>query len=165
MSSTVARNKLTALVGTFDVHEVLAPSPSMPEGGTARARSVSRLECGGLFVVTDYAQLQDDEVVFCGHGVYGYDAHESCYTMYWFDSATPRGFVPPARGTWKDDTLTFVRHAEHGWGRYTYRFADDGYQFRLETSPDGETWSVLMNSVYTRTASRGFQEPTAPWKS
>ena len=150
MSATAPRDKLLALVGTFAVQETLEPSPSMPDGGVAAATSVTRMECAGRFAITDYAQLDDGEVVFAGHGVYGYDAQQACYTMYWFDSATSGGFVDVARGSWQDDTLTFVRDGENGWGRYTYTFVDGGYTFRLERSSDGQEWSTLMSSVYTR---------------
>jgi len=149
VSAIALRDKLSALVGTFTVRETLEPSPSMPDGGTATATSVTRMDCAGRFAVTDYTQLEHGEVVFAGHGVYGYDPHEDCYTMYWFDSATPGGFVNVARGSWQDDTLTFVRESGEGWGRYTYKFADGGYAFRLERSSDGQEWSTLMSSVYT----------------
>ncbi len=150
MPTTDPRDKLRALTGTFTVRETLAPSPSEPGGSTASAKSVTRMDCGGRFAIADYAQLEAGEVVFAGHGVYGYDAKQGCYTMYWFDSATPGGFINPARGSWQGDTLTFVREGEDSWGRYTYEFADDGYTFRLERSTDGQQWSTLMRSVYTR---------------
>lgn len=124
----------------------------MPDGGTASATSVTRMDCAGRFAIADYAQLDNGKVAFAGHGVYGYDPGERRYTMYWFDSATHGGFVTPARGTWKANTLTFVREGEDGWGRYTYDFTDDGYTFRLERSADGNTWSTLMDSIYTRTS-------------
>lgn len=141
---------LHRMIGEFEISETLAPSPWMPQGGSATARSHTRLDCGGLFVVAEYEQFDGETTNFSGHGVYGYDAAEDCYSMYWFDSMTPRGFVTPAKGRLEGDTLTFVRHGDGHHGRYTYRFDDEGYTFRLEQSDDGETWTVMMDSVYRR---------------
>jgi len=145
-----AHAKLERLLGVFEVDETLAPSPGMPEGGTTRARSTSTLDCGGRFVVTEYAQLDGEQVTFEGHGVYGYDPDEDCYTMYWFDSMTPGGFTTPARGTWDGDTLVFRSERPGRHGRYTYQFNEAGYTFQLEQSEDGQRWTPLMSSVYRR---------------
>ena len=108
------------------------------------------MDLSDLFLITDYQQFRGEEVTFRGHGVYGYDPETDRYSMYWFDSMTGGGFIVPARGTWVGDTLVFQREGPTGHGRYTYVVGEKGYEFKMEHSPDGETWNVLMTSVYQR---------------
>lgn len=127
------------------------PTPWAPEGGKADGVMDIRLGCNDLFLVSDYTQLKDGKPGFIGHGVYGWDAKESCCTMYWFDSMTPGGFVTPARGTWEGDVLTF-RHREPQHVRYVYTFGGDGsLAFRIEMSQHGDAWKCFMEAKYTTT--------------
>jgi hypothetical protein len=137
---TESHRRLHQLVGTFEV---------AVEGG-GHARATTRLGPGGLFVVADFEQLEGDRVVFAGHGTYGYDADESCYTMYWFDSMTSGGFVTPARGSWTDEGLVFRSEVGGRHGRYTYRFSPEGYTFELAHAPDGQRWTTAMTCHYRR---------------
>ena len=144
--------KLQALVGKWVGEEKLHPSPWDPKGGPAVAKVESRLSVGGFFLITDYTQERDGKVSYEGHGVYGWDGREHCYTMHWFDSMGGGSCSAlPAKGTWEGNTLTFQQQSEMGHGRYIYVFEGDGrYSFRIEQSQDGKQWMTFMDSRYTR---------------
>ena len=143
---TPHHRRLHRLLGTFSVEQTLA------DGSTSPARAHTRMGPGERYVIADYEQHHEGRLVFSGHGVYGYDPDEACFTMVWFDSATSDGFTEPARGQWHDDnTLAFVRTTPHGRGRYTYRFTERGYTFELAHAHADEPWSVVMTCIYTPT--------------
>lgn len=147
---TEAHARLAALAGDWEGEETLHPAPWMPEGGTARGRFTNRVVLGGFNLVNVYAQTRGGQVVFEGHGVYGYDAERQRYTMYWFDSSggDPGGPVP---GRWEGDTLTFERRSEGGPShRYVYVVSDESFLFRIEASRDGGTWTCMMEGTYHR---------------
>lgn len=132
------------------------PSQWAPQTKTSVGRSRSRMDLGGLFLIVNYEQEVDGEVSFRGHGVYGWDPRRESYTMHWFDSM---GYPPGgmALGTWEGDTLTFESKSEHGHSRYVYVHPEPGrYEFRIESSPDGETWSTVMESTMRREADQGL---------
>jgi hypothetical protein len=142
--------KLKALVGNWKAQETMAPSPWDPKGGEAEASSVAKLGLDGMFVIAEYEQQRGGHVTYRGHGVFGWDAGQKSYTMYWFDSmgSDPGG---PARGSWEGDTLTFQMQSKMGHSRYTYRFRSaDEYAFEIHMSRDGETWNRWIDSVYRR---------------
>ena len=141
---------LERLVGTWRGNEVMSPMAWSPEGSTADGVLEARMHCGGLFLVMDYVQLKDGKPGFTGHGVYGWDEGEQCYTMHWFDSMTPGGFIKPVRGTWQGDVLTFTSSSpQHA--QYVYTFGADGtLAFRIEGSTDGKSWQPFMEAKYRR---------------
>jgi hypothetical protein len=147
---SAAHARLAQLVGSWEGVERLYPSPWMPEGGTATGRFESRM-IGAYFLVQDYEQRHDDEVMFRGHGTYGYDAATDTYTMYWADSAGPA--PAPAAGPWVGDTVTFQNRSPMGHHRYVYQVVDaDRFRFRMESSTDGERWSPMLEGEYRRRA-------------
>jgi hypothetical protein len=100
-------------------------------------------------LINDYTEERDGQVMFRGHGVYGYDPKRERYTMHWFDSMG----MPPNEtlGTWEGNTLTFQNRGEMGHGRYTYVIENDGsYRFRIDTSKDGQEWIPMMEGHYRR---------------
>ena len=152
---TEHHEKLRALTGSWSGEETMFPSAWDPQGKTAVGRLESRLDLDGLFVVTDYEQERDGRITYRGHGVYGWDAGERCYTMYWFDTMTPGGFVQPARGRFDGSQLVFESSGPPGQGggrsRYVYDFESDGRTtFRIESSRDGTTWTPMMEGRYRR---------------
>ncbi|MCB9594407.1 MAG: DUF1579 family protein [Sandaracinaceae bacterium] len=142
--------RLAKLAGRWDATETMFPSPWDPAGGARRARTVNRLTIDGFFLLNEYEQEHEGAVVFRGLGIYGWDAQRERYSMYWVDSMG----APPSSavwGSWEADTLTFAHETPRGHTRYVYVFeADDRYVFRLESSPDGETWAPMMIGTYTR---------------
>lgn len=142
--------KLAMMAGTWVGEETMFPSPWDPKGGSANGKIEGRIGIDGFFLVTDYVQERGGQVTYRGHGVYGWDAQQACYTMHWFDSM---GCAPaePAKGQWLGNTLTFQNKSPMGHGRFTYNFDGEGrYTFRMEGSQDGTQWMTMMEGRYTR---------------
>ena len=147
---TEHHRKLSFLSGKWTAEETMYPSPWDPQGGKAAGRIESTVGMDGFFVVSDYVQERGGQVSYRGHGVYGYDATENCYTMHWFDSI---GCVPPspARGRFSGDSLTFEQRNPMGHSRYIYTLRGDGkYYFKIENSQDGKQWVTFMDAEYRR---------------
>lgn len=142
--------KLQSLAGTWTGEEKMHPSAWDPKGGQAKGRFESRLDLDGFFLTSDYVQERSGQVTYRGHGVFGYDPSERCYTMHWFDSmGSP--CATPARGTWVGNRLMFLQRTPMGHARYTYTFEEEGrYSFMMENSQDGERWAPMMEGKYSR---------------
>lgn len=144
--------KLKALVGKWTGDEKMHPSPWDPKGGDAKGIAESRLDLDGMFVVTEYRQERDGKVTYRGHGVFGWDARKSAYTMYWFDSMgnDPGG---PAIGTFEGSTLRFEMKSPMGHSRYEYVFEGEGkYAMSISMSPDGQSWKLWLESSWVRSS-------------
>ncbi len=142
--------KLQALAGNWTGDETIHPSPWDPKGGKATGSISSRIELDGFFLVSDYTEERGGQVSYRGHGIFGYDAQEKCYTMHWFDSmGSP--CPTPARGRWEGNRLAFEQRNPMGHSRYTYTMEGEGrYRFLIENSQDGKAWKPFMEGTYTR---------------
>ena len=142
--------KLQELAGTWTAEETMFPSPWDPAGGKASGRIESRHELDGFFVVADYVQERGGCTSYRGHGVYGWDPNQKCYTLHWFDSmGTPCG--EPMKGTWEGNRLVFQSKGPMGHSRLSYQFEGAGrYQFFMEGSQDGKQWAKMMEGTYTK---------------
>jgi hypothetical protein len=148
---TDEHRKLGAFVGTWRGEETLSPSPWDPKGGTATADWTAEFGCDGFFLLTHYAQSRGGRVTYRGHGVYGWDVHEKCYSMHWFDSMGDGGLQAGIKGTWEGNVLTYAHQTPRGHHRYVYTVENpDRYLFEIQYSPDGATWSSFIKGVYTR---------------
>jgi hypothetical protein len=155
MSSKITsqHQKLEALVGFWRGEETHHPSPWDEQGGHATATVEARMAIGGMFLISDYVQQRGGERSFLGHGVYGWDAKEGCYTMYWFDSS---GATPPARGQWQGFRLALENQSQWGYSRYVYEMVNaDRYIFRMETSPDRAVWQCFIEGRFDRVEEGG----------
>ena len=141
--------ELGRLAGTWEGEETVSPSPWSPQGGTATGRYHSRLALHDFFLLTDYEQEHEGAVTFRGHGIFGWDPDTARYVMYWFDSM---GFLPgePATGAWEGDTLTLTHVYERGHARYVWSVGDNELRMRIESSPDGQEWAVVLDGTYRR---------------
>ena len=147
---TDQHRKLSALAGTWSGQEKMNPSPWDAAGGTATAKIQTRVDLDGFYVTTDYVQERNGQVSYRGHGVFGYDPAEKCYTMHWFDSMG-MPCSTPARGKWEGNSLTFEQRSPMGHARYLYTFEKDGqYKFAIQNSQDGKQWATFMEGTYTR---------------
>jgi hypothetical protein len=139
---------LHRFAGQWIADETMHPTPWGP-GGKAEGRMEARVGADGFFVLTDYTQIRDGKASFHGHGVHGYDAQRG-HAWYWVDSM---GNVPaaPTWGHRDGDTLVYENEMPHGRGRYTFRFhGGDRYDFKMEHSQDGHTWTTFLESTYRR---------------
>jgi hypothetical protein len=144
---TEAHRRLAALAGRWSGEEILHPAPWQPERRTALGHFDNRVGIDGMFLINDYREERDGQVIFRGHGVYGWDAERERYTMYWFDSAG----VPPRQilGRWQGETLTF--EAEGPSVRYVYTVPGaDRFTFRIERLVEGERWEPVLEGDYRR---------------
>jgi len=142
--------KLHTLAGTWVGEETLNPSPWDPKGGPATARVETRVALDGFFVTTDYVQERGGQVSYRGHGVFGWDPSEKCYTLHWFDSmGSP--CPAPARGRLEGKRLTFEMSNPMGRSRYIYDLeSEKRYAFSIESSQDGKQWATFLTGKYTK---------------
>jgi len=142
--------RLKDLAGTWTAEETLFPSPWDPQGGKASGRFQSRMDLDGFFAIADYAQERGGHPSYRGHGVFGWDVEQKCYTLHWFDSmGTP--VSEPMKGTWEGNRLVFQHRSPLCHSRITYEFEKaDRYRFTMESSQDGEQWARMMEASYAR---------------
>jgi len=142
--------KLELFAGSWAGEEKIYPSPWDPQGGPAAGRMDSRIALDGFFLITDYVEERGGRVSYRGHGVYGWDPQDQCYTMHWFDGM---GSIPKvhAKGRWEGDVLTYQHQHERGHSRYIYELKGAGeYRFRIESSQDGKAWATFMEGTYRK---------------
>lgn len=147
---TEAHEFLSTFAGEWEGEEILHPSEWMKERRTATGRFSSKMILRGFFLAHEYSESRDGQVMFEGHGVYGWDGKRERYTMHWFDSM---GYPPgETLGTRDGDTLTFESGEGDRRSRYMYsRDGDDQLRFSIASSTDGgQTWSFMMEGTYTR---------------
>jgi hypothetical protein len=146
---TDGHRRLERLVGTWEGHETMHPSPWDPKGGPAVGRTTSRLALGGFALLSDYEQARDGRTTFTGHGVYTYDPGEDRYTLHWFDcmGSAPEVFT----GGFDDDVLTLGHGGPGMHVRMTWDLRHHGtLRSKMEMSEDGEAWHTLFESEYVR---------------
>jgi hypothetical protein len=147
---TEQHTRLQAFVGTWNGEDTLFPSPWDPHGGTATTTYSGRLAMNDFFVVGDDVQEREGYDVYRAHKVFGWDAAEQTYTLYFFDS-TGQNPAAPARGAWEGNRVTFQQATPTGYVRYSYTFTqDDEYTFQMSTSEDGEQWTPFIEGIYRR---------------
>jgi hypothetical protein len=147
---TEQHRKLETFSGTWTGEEKIYPSPWDPDGGPATGRMESRMGLEGFFLITNYTEEREGQVSYRGHGVYGWDPEEQCYTMHWFDGM---GSIPKiwAKGRWEGNVLTFQHQHERGHSRYIYTTqGKDRYHFKIDNSQDGREWATFMEGQYTK---------------
>ena len=149
---TEQHRKLHALAGEWEGAETLAPSPWGP-GGPAMGSMKYRVDLEGFFVVGDYVEEKDGQVVFRGHSVFGWDEKQKNYVWWWLDSM---GSIPaaPSRGKWEGNTLIFESKSEMGESRYTFQFlGEEKYSMRLANRFPGQSdFTTFMEGTYARKA-------------
>ena len=149
---TAAHSKLEQLAGTWIGTETCHPSPWNPELHSAKSKTVRRVALGGFHAIGDYEKLGEGEDAFTGHEIFSYEPDSDEYVCHWFDSMGPKGCA--LRGRWQGDTLTLLGHdPQFGHSRLIYgmgELAQGAYSFKMEMSPDGETWTPCIEGRYER---------------
>jgi hypothetical protein len=145
-----AHARLRKLVGRWQGRETLYPAPWDPTGGTATAVVDNRVVLDGFAVVQEYQQSRGSGPNFAGHAVLWWDPAAEQHVMTWFDamSGTPTEY----RGGFDGDVLTLTSAVTPGgFSRCTFDCrTPDRYEFILEVSEDGETWTPAMEGAYRR---------------
>ncbi len=142
--------KLDYFVGTWSVEGDLKPSPMGPGGKTTGTSHEEWMD--GKFFLTSHGSF--DGVMGKGTDVayMGYDSDQKMYTYNAFNSM---GEHVSALGTIEGDTWTWHSDENLGGqkmkGRYTMKILSPAaYTYKFELSPDGSTWSSIMEGKATR---------------
>jgi hypothetical protein len=145
-----AHARLRTLVGRWEGRETLHPAPWDPAGGTATAVVENRIVLDGFALVQEYQQSRASGPNFAGHAVLWWDPAADQHVMTWFDamSGTPTEY----RGGFDDDVLRLTCVvAQGGFSRCTFDCrSSDRYEFILEVSEDGQTWTPALEGAYRR---------------
>jgi uncharacterized protein DUF1579 len=143
------RKKLDYFVGTWSAEGEIKPGP-FGAGGKFTGINRVRWMDGGFFLVT-----QSEFNGALGEGTetayMGYDSSEKIYT---YDSFNSLGEADHAKGNVDGDTWTWLSETRVGptalKGRLTLQvLSARSYKFKFETSPDGNTWTTLLEGKDT----------------
>jgi hypothetical protein len=139
---------LARLVGRWEGKEQIEPGEFDPEGGPATGRWDLR-QLDGSFVYGDYEQERGGAVSFRGHVVYGWNAEDDHYTMYWFDTS---GIDPgkPATGVRSGSTIDFLLDVAPTASRTTHTVGGDRFELTVEGSANGTDWALFFHGDYRR---------------
>ena len=139
--------RLQVLATTWKGTETMHPSPWDPAGSVSEGVTRGRSALRGLAVVVDYEQIREGQVTFEGHGVYTWDAAAEEVVLHWFGSMGMGR--EEFRGKWDGDRLALQNQGPMGHMRLTYDFSRAGeLASGMQMSPDGESWSSLMDGRY-----------------
>jgi len=143
--------RLARLEGNFVGRETHHPMGEFTSVTYAEARVLAAFELNGLFLVRDYTTFRDNDILYRGKGLYGWDEARQRYTIWWFDTAGTEP-VAPAYGVWQDDTLIFEYQRPQQRMRLFYRFFERGrYTFAVERlDPESGRWEPVLEGDYAR---------------
>lgn len=144
--------KIKNMVGTWNVEEILEPSPMGP-GGKGRGVSHVTLGPGGLSIIIDYHSTAGPMKGYKGHGVVAWDAEGKTYKQVWADNMAPMIMV--SSGAWDGDKL--VMNSEATMMGKPFKGHDtmtgvgtDTMTMESEMSMDGSPMAKVMTLVHKR---------------
>jgi Protein of unknown function (DUF1579) len=142
--------QLSLLEGVFSGVETHHPFAGHPNTLHATARVIGRFSLNNLFLLRDYETRRDGQLLYQGHGVYGWDPSRQAHVLYWFDTSGTESLAP-VYGTWSGDELVFPYQRADKTCRMRYRFSGTGgYDFSVDVrEPDG-TWRPTLSARYVR---------------
>jgi hypothetical protein len=159
--------KLGYFLGPWSSEGELKPGPMGP-GGPMQGRDICRWMPGKFFVGC-MMESKSPAGLMQVQGIMGWDAERKVYRWWSFDNL---GQAKTATGTLKDDTWTWSGESKVGGKvlKTRYTISDtkpEGYAFKMESSPDGKTWTALMTGKVSKMAPKaqpapGGQPPAAP---
>jgi hypothetical protein len=142
--------KLGYFAGTWTVEGEIRPGPMGPDGKFTGTNHVQWMD-GGFFLVThsefNGAMGKGEETAYMG-----YDTNDKVYT---YDSFNSIGEADHAKGNVAGDTWTWQSQTRVGSqtlkGRLTIKVVSaTAYNFKFEMSPDGTTWSTILEGKDTK---------------
>src|SRR5438067_10355079 len=83
---TEAHRLFEKLAGSWAGDKTMYPSQWDPVGGTAQAKTHSRIGVNGFALIGDYEQSRGGVVTFGGHSIMTYDPQSGEYVLHWVDS-------------------------------------------------------------------------------
>lgn len=142
--------RLDYFAGAWTTEGEIKPGPMGPGGQFTGTNNV-RWMVGGFFLVTQSefngATGKGSETAYMG-----YDVDDKTYT---YDSFNTLGEASHARGRLDGDTWTWRSEtrmaAETTKGRLTIKvLSATAYRFKFEVSPDGTTWTTILEGQTTK---------------
>jgi hypothetical protein len=141
--------KLADLEGTWNLK-------IKSDGGDSTGKSVFKLECGGLWLTSDF-QSDFGGVKFQGKGLDGYDPAKKKYVSVWVDSLSPAPMVFEGDYDKEGKTLTMTCSAPlpgsnqpAQWRSVTKIVDKDKHTFEMYLKPEGAPEQKMMTVEYTR---------------
>lgn len=142
--------KLDYFVGTWAAEGEIKPGPMGPGGKFTGTNHVRWMD-GGFFLVT-HSEFRGAMGKGTETSYMGYDSDEKVYT---YDSFNSLGEADHAKGRVDGDTWTWQSETRMGTrtmkGRLTIKvLSTAAYEFRFEMSPDGTTWTTVLEGKDTK---------------
>ncbi len=143
--------KLDYFVGTWIAEGEIRPGPLGPGGGKFAGTNRVEWMDGGFFLVT-HSEFSGVLGKGTETAYMGYDSKEKVYT---YDSFNSLGEADHAKGNVDGNTWTWLSETRIGSqsvkGRLTIQVVSATvYNFKFETSADGNRWSTVLEGKDTR---------------
>ena len=142
--------KLDYFAGTWTTDGDIKPGPMGPGGKFGGTDHVQWMD-GGYFLVT-HSEFKSAMGNGTETSYMGYDSNDKVYT---YDSFNSLGESDHSKGTVDGDTWTWNSEEKMGGqtmkGRFTVKVVSATvYNFKFEMSPDGSTWTTVMDGKATK---------------
>ena len=142
--------KLDYFAGTWTAEGDMKPGP-MGSGGKFTGTNHVQWMDGAFFLVT-HSEFNGAMGKGAETSYMGYDSNEKMYT---YDSFNTLGEADHAKGNVDGDTWTWQSETRMGAqtmkGRLTIKvLSATAYTFRFEMSPDGTTWTTVLEGQATK---------------
>ena len=141
--------KLAELEGTWNL-------TIKSEGGDSKGKSVYKLECGGLWLTSDF-QSDFGGMKFQGKGMDGYDPAKKKYVSVWIDSLTTAPMFFEGDFDAKGEKLTMTCNSTVPgstkpavWRSVTTIVDKDKHTFEMYLKPEGAEEMKMMSVEYLR---------------
>jgi hypothetical protein len=142
--------KLDYFAGTWNTDGDIKQGPMGPGGKFGGTDHVQWMD-GGYFLVT-HSEFKSAMGNGTETSYMGYDSNDKVYT---YDSFNSLGESDHSKGTVDGDTWTWNSEEKMGGqtmkGRFTVKVVSATvYNFKFEMSPDGSTWTTVMDGKATK---------------
>ncbi len=142
--------KLDYFAGTWTTEGDIKPGPMGPGGKFSGTDHIQWMD-GGYFLVT-HSEFKGAMGTGTETSYMGYDTNDKVYT---YDAFNSLGEANHSKGTLDGDTWNWTNEQKMGGqtmhGRFTIKvLSATSYNFKFEMSPDGTTWSTVMDGKGTK---------------